>query len=234
MYYSKLSNILNDINTILVPEVCFGCNTHMHKGERLLCTVCRNQLPLTEYNFIDENPVDHIFYGRIPIEKANSFLFYTENGIVKRLIHYLKYKNQQQIGTFLGDWFGILLKEGKALHHIDYIIPVPLHKRKLKKRGYNQVTLFGQRLAYHLNAIYLAGLLIKTANTKTQTKKNRWYRWQSSNELYTVADPSLLKNKSVLLVDDVITTGATLEACARALQSSEGISIYIATMAVVP
>lgn len=229
----KLSKILNDINTVLVPMVCFGCNTPLHKGERLLCTLCRNQLPLTEYNFIDENPVDRIFYGRVAIKKANSFLFFTKNGIVKSLIHYLKYKNQEEIGVFLGDWFGELLKDEQSLSQIDYVIPVPLHRKKLKKRGYNQVAKFGQRLAYHLGASYNDTLLLKTANTRTQTKKGRLGRWQNDKPLFEMTDPTFLKNKRILLVDDIITTGATLESCANALKKTEGIVIYIATMAVV-
>ncbi|MGB5821836.1 MAG: ComF family protein [Saonia sp.] len=191
-------------------------------------------MPLTEYNFIDENPVDHIFYGRVAIKKANSFLFYIENGIVQRIIHHLKYKNQQEIGSFLGDWYGQVLKEENTLGHIDLIIPVPLHKKKLKKRGYNQVARFGERLADHLNAIYTEGILVKTKNTRTQTRKNRIYRWQGDQDLYILSDPLFLKHKNVLLVDDVITTGATLEACAKVLQKAEGVNIYIATMAVVP
>lgn len=230
----KLSKILNDINTILVPTVCFGCNAHLGQGERLLCTLCRNNIPLTEYNFKDENLIDRIFFGRINVKKSSSLLFFSENGIVKSLIHYLKYKNQEQIGVFLGDWYGEIIKENNTLEQIDYIIPVPLHKKKLKKRGYNQVALFGQRLAYHLQAEFKDNLLIKTANTRTQTKKNRMYRWKNSQELYLVPDTSVLANKNVLLVDDVVTTGATLEACATALQKAENITIYIATMAVVP
>ncbi|MCG2460141.1 ComF family protein [Flavobacteriaceae bacterium F89] len=205
----------------------------MGKGERLLCTVCRNQLPLTEYNFIDENPIDRIFYGRTRVKKANSFLFFTKNGIVKNLIHHLKYKNQQQIGTFLGDWFGQLLKEQQQIDFIDAIVPVPLHVKKLRKRGYNQLTYFGERLGYHLRADYVPNVLLKTANTKTQTKKSRIYRWQSDKALFTISDPTLLKNKNVLLIDDIVTTGATLEACARTLNEVDGISLYIATMAVV-
>lgn len=230
----KLSKILNDINTILVPMVCFGCNTALRLGERLLCTVCRNQLPLTEYNFTDENPVDKIFYGRIDIKKCNSFLFFTKNGIVKTLIHYLKYKNQEEIGVFLGDWFGQVLKEELALSHIDYVIPVPLHKKKLRKRGYNQVAKFGQRLAYHIGAEYNDIVLFKTANTKTQTKKGRLSRWQHDKSLFELNDIDLLKHKHVLLVDDIITTGATIESCAMALKKTEGITLYVATMAVVP
>ncbi|MFT5941580.1 MAG: competence protein ComFC [Sediminicola sp.] len=145
--------------------------TPLGKGERLLCTFCRNQLPLTEYNFIDENPIDRIFYGIVPIEKANSLLFFTPDGIVKNIIHHLKHKNQQEIGHFLGDWFGHDINEKNLTFHIDYVIPVPLHKKKLKKRGYNQVTTFGQKLAEHLDAAFVDHILIKTANTKTQTKK---------------------------------------------------------------
>ncbi len=232
--YSKLSNILNDINTIMMPRLCFGCNVRLYRGEQVLCTVCRNQLPLTEYNFIDENAVDRTFYGRIDIKKGAAFLFYTENGIVKNLIHYLKYKNQEPIGIFLGNWFGELLKESDSLKNIDLVVPVPLHKRKLRKRGYNQVAEFGKRLAFHLKAKYVDHVLIKTANTKTQTKKSRLYRWQGNQELYTLTDNDFLKHKNILLVDDVITTGATLESCAKALQHSPGVSVYIATMAVVP
>jgi competence protein ComFC len=225
LQYSKLSNIVNDIINILVPQVCFGCMTPLGKGERLLCTFCRNQLPLTEYNFIDENPIDRIFYGIVPIEKANSLLFFTPN---------LKYKNQQEIGDFLGDWLGHSINEKNPTFSIDYVIPVPLHKKKLKKRGYNQVTTFGQRLAKHLDATYVDHILIKTANTKTQTKKNRFFRRQNSQALYKVLDTSFLQHKNVLLIDDVITTGATLEACSIALKEAEGVKIYIATMAVVP
>ncbi|MEA1785629.1 ComF family protein [Arenibacter sp. GZD96] len=229
---TELSKILNDINNILVPTVCFGCNASLRKGERLLCTVCRNQLPLTDYNFTDENPVDRIFYGRIDIKKANSFLFFTPKGIAKTLIHYLKYKNQQEIGVFLGNWWGEILKEDSTLKEIDYVIPVPLHKHKLRKRGYNQVSAFGKRLAFHLKAHYADDILFKTANTRTQTKKSRLGRWQNHNALFSIVDATVLQHKRVLLIDDVLTTGATLESCARAIKKAEDVTIYIATMAV--
>lgn len=232
--YSKLSNILNDIISILLPRVCFGCNARLNRGEHHLCTVCRNQLPLTEYSFNVENAVDRIFFGRNTIKKANSFLFFIENGIVKSLIHHLKYRDQQQIGTLLGDWHGQIIKENKFLENIDYIIPVPLHRKKMKKRGYNQVATFGMRLAHHLDAEFLENALIKTANTKTQTKKGRIGRWQNNKSLYILRDPMQIANKKVLLVDDVITTGATMESCAQALNEAKGVTIYITSMAVVP
>ena len=151
-----------------------------------MCTVCRNQLPLTEYTFNAVNPVDRIFYGRINIVKASSFLFFTEKGIVKSIIHYLKYKNQEQIGEFLGNWYGHILKQNNFLNNIDYVVPVPLHQKKLKKRGYNQVSLFAKSIAEHIGAQYLEGVLIKTANTRTQTKKSRILRWQNKQALYVL------------------------------------------------
>ena len=232
--YSKLSNIVNDINTIMMPRLCFGCNVRLYRGEQHICTVCRNELPLTEFNYSEENAVDRIFYGRIKIKKAASLLYFEEEGIVKNLIHYLKYKNQEPIGIFLGDWMGQQLKHDDALYPIDVVIPVPLHRIKLRKRGYNQVARFAQRIAYHLGADYQATALKKNANTKTQTKKNRFYRWSETKELYTLTNPSDMKHKRILLVDDVVTTGATLEACATALKQAEGTEVFIATMAVVP
>ena len=231
--YSNISNIINDINNILLPKVCFGCGVPLRIGERLLCTFCRYQTPLTEYNFTDENQIDKIFYGRVDIKKANSFLFYTKKGIVKNLIHYLKYKNQEEIGVFLGNWFGQIISKSNSLPCIDTIIPVPLHKKKLKKRGYNQLSRFGEQLALHLNTKFEPSILIKTANTKTQTKKSRTYRWQSTQALYILKEKTNIKNKTILLIDDVVTTGATLEACAITLKQIEGVTIYIATMAIV-
>ncbi len=213
--------------------MCFGCNARLNRGEKHLCTICRNQIPLTEFTFNVENAVDRIFYGRINIKKASSFMFFSEIGIVKNLIHNLKYKNQEQIGTFIGDWYGQILTENGELNNIDYIIPVPLHPKKKRKRGYNQVSLFGERLAKHLNTTFLENILIKTANTKTQTKKRRINRLQGNKKLYTLANTSVLQNKNILLIDDVITTGATIEICAKTLLETPGITIYVCSMAVV-
>ena len=201
-------------NSSFVPVV--GTNYHSP------ITVIRRKMRLTGF-----------FMAGYTIAKAAAFLLYAENGIVKNLIHYLKYKNQQQIGVFLGDWHGELLKDSGDLQ-VDFVVPVPLHKKKLRKRGYNQVSEFGKRLAFHLGAAFLDTALYKTANTKTQTRKKRFHRWQANQELFAVADTSMLEGASVLLVDDVITTGSTMEACARALHECPGITIYIGAMAVVP
>ena len=195
--YSKLSNILNDINTIMMPRLCFGCNARLYRGEHLLCTFCRNQLPLTEYNLTDENAVDRIFYGRIDIKKAAALLYYEEHGIVKNLIHYLKYKNQQPIGIFLGDWFGELIKKEGELHQIDVVIPVPLHKIKLRKRGYNQVAEFGKRMAFHLGAAYMDTFLSKRQTRKHRPKRTGFTAGKGAEELYRLSDPGLIKNTRI-------------------------------------
>lgn len=215
--------------------MCFGCNAHLYRGEQLLCTVCRNDLPFTEYTFNVENAVDRIFFGRTAVKKASSFLFYRKNNKVQHLIHHLKYKNQEQIGTFLGNWYGQVLKTDNGLvNKIDLVVPVPLHPKKLKKRGYNQVAEFAKRLAYHLNAEYSDALLLKTSNNKTQTIKGRLGRWQENKSLFALSSIAPFENKNILLVDDVITTGATMEMCAETLHQIPGINIYMASMAVVP
>ena len=230
----RLSNIRNHIESILFPEVCFGCNAQLIGGENMLCTVCRNDLPLTDFNMHQNNILDRAFFGLVPIEKAISLVYFSQVGIVKNLLHNLKYRNQQQIGSFFGNWMGEFLVEQGLAGKIDFVVPVPLHPKKFKKRGYNQVALFAECIAKHLKADYSGKALIKTANVKTQTKKDRLNRWIQTENLYKLNPSQNLEGKSILLVDDVMTTGATLEACASALKQNKHTKIYIATMAVVP
>ncbi len=214
--------------------VCFGCNAQLSRGEHVLCTVCRHELPLTDHNFVEENLVDRIFYGRIPIKKAASFLFFAKQGIVKQLLHHLKYKNQEHIGAFLGEWCGVLLENEDYLKTVDIVVPVPLHHKKKKKRGYNQVTLFARHIALAIQADYCEDILIKKRNVKTQTKKDRQLRWENARDVFALADTLTFNPKHILLVDDVITTGATIEACAHTLLKIEGVEISVLSMAVVP
>ncbi|WP_317194411.1 ComF family protein [Allomuricauda sp. CAU 1633] len=222
------------INNILLPQVCFGCNAQLFRGEHILCAVCRHEMPLTDHNFLEENAVDRIFYGRIPIKKGASFVFFSKNGMVKNLLHWLKYKNQEQIGGFFGDWCGALLKQNGSLKKVDIVVPVPLHRKKLKKRGYNQVALFAQKIAASIGAEYQDDLLIKTINTKTQTKKDRQLRWENSKEAFQLNSKIKTSFKHVLLVDDVITTGATIESCTKVLLQLKNVRVSVLSMAVVP
>ena len=153
--------------------------------------------------------------------------------MVKNLLHFLKYKKQEQIGAFFGDWYGSLLKAEKSLQNVDVVVPVPLHPKKEKKRTYNQVSLFAQQIAGHLQADFTPELLIRKKNTKTQTKKDRQSRWESIQDAFDLGSPRDKTYKHILLVDDVITTGATLEACARTLAQLPGVEISVASIAVV-
>lgn len=231
---SNLSKILNDLNTFVVPDLCFGCNAVLYRGEQPLCAFCRHELPLTEYNYSEINAADRLFYGCVEVEKTNTMFFYREGGIVQALIHALKYRGQQQIGAYLGTWFGLQLEREGCLKNIDLVLPVPLHPTKKKKRGYNQCSHFGRGLAEGLGTSYSEDYLYKTQPTPTQTKNNRWVRWQSTSRVFRLREAEQLNDKNILLVDDVITTGATLEACCRAFSPLKNTRIYIAAMAIVP
>mgnify|MGYP001049607113 CR=1 FL=1 len=144
----------------------------------------------------------------------------------------MKYKGYEHIGTLIGDWLGGELSETEAFQGIDMVIPVPMHDKKLKKRGYNQVTKFGQQIAKALNVEYVDDVLIKITNTSSQTTKKRVARWNNTNELFALKNISKIENKHILLVDDIITTGATLEACCLVLNQAKHLKISIATMAI--
>ncbi|WP_238934439.1 ComF family protein [Aurantibacter crassamenti] len=146
----------------------------------------------------------------------------------------MKYKNQEKVGAFLGEWYGEIIKKNRFIDNIDLVIPVPLHPKKLRKRGYNQVTQFGLQLATHLGAEFRSDVLLKTSNSRTQTKKGRLARWFDNKSLYTLSNTGIIEDKNILLVDDIITTGATIEMCAKALHESKNVNVFVASMAFVP
>ncbi len=223
--------ILKDIFALFFPEECLCCNEYLSNHESIICLICRHDLPLTNFSFEENNLIEKSFYGRIPLENATSLFYFFKKGNVQRLIHELKYKKQQQVGTFIGDWLGEQLTESPRFKTLDCIIPVPLHPKKLKKRGYNQVTTFGESLAIKLAIPYNSTILTRVSSTKTQTKKLRFERWKNVQELFHVQNNAALENKHILLIDDVITTGATLEACYGALRHTKNLKISIACMA---
>ncbi len=229
----RLAKIINVINNILLPRVCFGCNDQLSRGEHILCTVCRHELPLTDHNYSDENAIDRIFYGRIPIKKAASFVYFSKNGVVKNLLHWLKYKNQRQIGAFFGTWCGSILEQDENLKSIDAVIPVPLHPKKEKQRGYNQVSLFAQTVAQYIGAEFRDDLLLRVVNTKTQTKKDRVLRWKNTQNAFALNPKAKMPSGHLLLVDDVITTGATIESCATVLFQLNDVKVSVLSIAAV-
>ncbi|MBP1840270.1 ComF family protein [Formosa algae] len=217
---------------IFFPRVCYSCQNILADGEQTLCTDCRHRLPITQFHFNNDNSVANVLYGRVKIEQATALLRFEKKGITQKLMHQLKYKGKEPIGAFLGDWLGGELQTLDAYKSIDAVIPVPLHKNKLKKRGYNQVEKFGIQLAEALEAKYLDDVLIKINNTNSQVSKNRLSRWTNSDAVFSVQHLEKINNKHLLLVDDIITTGATMEACANLLLRGENVKISIATMAI--
>ena len=224
--------MLESVINLFFPKACYGCNYLLADNELYVCTDCRHKLPVTNFHFDNDDTVKRVFYGRVPIEHATSLLRFEKKGLTQALLHNLKYKGFEEIGLFLGDWLGSELNTIVAYSHVDVVIPVPLHKKKLRKRGYNQVALFAQQLSKHLNADYVDDVLIKTSNISSQVNKNRISRWFSNAEIFKAINTEKIKNKHVLLVDDIITTGATMEACANMLQNTTNVKISIATMAI--
>ena len=223
-----IKNLLN----LFFPKVCFGCSQLLSDNEDYLCTQCRHDLPVTNFHFNHDKSVEKIFYGRVKLEQATALLHFEKKSIVQHLLHNLKYKGHENIGLFLGKWLGHELASVEAYKIIDVVIPVPLHKKKLRQRGYNQVAKFGAEIANALNAKYIDNVLVKTTNTKTQVFKKRIARWNSNNEIFTIQNHELIDGKHILLVDDIITTGATIESCVNMLNKAKNVKISVASMAI--
>lgn len=224
--------MLKSIVNLFFPKVCYACHNLLNDNEDTICMDCRHDLPITNFHFDNNDSVPKALYGRAKIENGTALFRFEKKGNVQRLIHNLKYKDHEHIGFVLGNWLGGELKTLESYKNIDAVIPVPLHKNKLRKRGYNQVALFGQQVAEALNADYLDDVLVKVTNTKSQVNKKRLARWTNSDELFTLKNMEAIDNKHILVVDDIITTGATLEACISVLNQAKNIKISIATMAI--
>lgn len=224
--------MFHDLANLFYPRLCYCCNKELIKSEDVICTSCLHELPQTNFHHNNENPVKKVFYSRIRLQNATALLIFRKKGMVQELIHNLKYRGHKEIGVFLGEWLGAELAEIPAFREIDAVVPVPLHKKKLKARGFNQVEGFGRELAKSLSAEYVDNVLLKVTASNTQTLKKRLSRWGNIEESFIIKNSESLQNKHILLVDDLITTGATLEACALKLQEIERIEISIASMAI--
>lgn len=217
---------------LFFPKICQACRYPLSDGEITVCTRCRHQLPLTNFHFTDDPAVKNAVYGRVDLMNATALLHFSKRGLVQELIHNLKYRGQEEVGEFLGKWLGAELAELDSYKNIDCVVPVPLHKSRLRTRGYNQVAKLGQEIATALNANYDDRLLIKSFATKTQVFKDRIGRSNPSEAQFSITDGHKYQHKHLLLVDDLITTGATVESCARVLQEIPGVQLSLATMAI--
>jgi ComF family protein len=224
--------MLSQLVNLFFPKTCQACNHVLTDYEAHICVKCRHELPLTNYHYERPEVVKKIFYGRVELEAATALFYFHKQGAVQHLLHNLKYKGQEQLGQVFGVWLGAELQESSYFKSIDVVIPVPVHSKKLKQRGYNQVALFAKLLAKSLNARYVDTVLLKSMNTKTQVFQSREERFQSVANSFYAKKLSTIDGKHVLLVDDVITTGATIEACALVLNSGAKIRLSLATIAI--
>ena len=232
LQYFFIDKMIINLLNLFFPQVCMACDAHLNDNEKHICTFCRNELPVTDFHLDVDNAVAKRLYGRVNFKNATSLLWFYKKGIVQHLIHNLKYKGHEDVGVFLGQWLGQELNEIDSYKTIDVVIPVPLHKSKLRKRGYNQVDKFGKEIAKALSIEYNSKVLIKTKATSTQVFKDRLKRILTHDADFSISEYDSLKGKHILLVDDIITTGATIEACANQLLAIEGVTISVATMAI--
>ncbi len=226
-----LKNIFSDTLHLLYPHVCNGCGSDLLQEKNLLCLKCINDLPHTNFAQYPNNPVEKYFWGRLTVVAAHSEFYFSKESLIQHLIHQLKYKGNTKIGIYLGELTGKTLLKSNRFNSIDGIIPLPLYADKERQRGYNQATVICNGISAVMNVPVIIGNIIRQRFTETQTLKHRTERWENVVGSFAVKNAAALKGKHLLLVDDVVTTGATLEACGNILLQVEGVRVSIVTLA---
>ena len=216
---------------LLYPQICFGCGTDQIEKEMPLCPKCIQNLPFTDFFSINENPIEKIFWGRAEIQNAGALLFFTKDSLVQTLITQLKYHHNKKVGILFGRLMGEAIAAEEKYKQIDIIIPIPISASKIQNRGYNQSEVIAMGLQQIWPRPILNDVLIKRNWSNSQTKKNRKARLQQLPDLFFLQKPTSIEGKHILLVDDVLTTGATLESCGSELLKAENVSLSIATLA---
>jgi len=238
-YFNKLScikltalkNYIDDFLHLFFPHVCVGCDNDIVNTEDELCAACLNSLPETGFLSAKNNPVEKIFYGRLKIENAGSAFYFNKDSVIQNLIIQLKYRNNKNAGVFLGKLLGQRIVNGNRFNNVDVIVALPLNDKKLYKRGYNQSLAIVEGITSVWDKPVFENAVERNLFTETQTQKDRVARWKTMEGVFEVNDIALLENKHVLLVDDVVTTGATLEACGSAIVKVPGVKLSVATVA---
>ncbi len=222
---------LHDLLALLFPRICPACGNSLFRHETCICRLCEYGLPKTGFHEDPDNPVASLFAGRVRLSSATAFLYFNRGNRVQRLIHALKYKGRKDVGVFLGERYGHVLKHAPLFFTADLLVPVPLHPKRYMQRGYNQSEEFAVGLGRAMEVPVDRHLLERAKATETQTRKSRFERYRNVHDIFRVRDPELRKGMHILLVDDVVTTGATLESCILALQTIPGVKVSVVCIA---
>ncbi|WP_299818370.1 ComF family protein [uncultured Pontibacter sp.] len=226
--------MFEDLLSLLFPESCYACDGAMARGEKYICTNCNIKLPYTDYHLhgaTELNPLQRRFWGKVQVRYAFAYLLFMPKGRVQRILHKLKYKGAKELGEHLGHRYGAILAEHQYAEQFDLIVSVPLHKYKMRRRGYNQSDCFSRGISESMKLPYKPDALLRTIDTSTQTRKNRLDRWHNVEQVFQVKASESIKGKRILLVDDVLTTGATLEACAASLLAAGAQEVSVVAIA---
>lgn len=223
--------LINNLLSLFYPRLCVSCGDALQQNEHCICLNCMLHLPETLFHKEHFNPLRIIFDGRVPVEEVTALMSYKKANRTQKILHNLKYKGQKEIGSVLGEYFGGQLLTEDRWRNVQYILPIPLHPKKQRKRGYNQSELIAKGLSKGMGIPYLSDVLIRSQFTETQTRKGRFARWQNVKEVFEVQHPEKVAHTHVLVCDDVLTTGATMEAAIRKLLEVEGVRVSVATLA---
>jgi len=228
----KVTELFTSFLDILFPNLCLICNESLSGSENRVCLSCLHNIPRTGFHHIKNNPVEKRFWGKVPVEQATSFFFFQKGSPFQKLLHQLKYNGNKELGQILGSCAAIDLRESDFFGSVDIIIPVPLHPKKLAKRGYNQSEWIAKGLSEVLGINVDTKHLVRLQEKTTQTKKSVYERYTNTKGIFGVNNANELEGKHILLVDDVLTTGSTLEACIQAVLSTPGTKVSVFTLAV--
>lgn len=221
----------SELLNLIFPKICMTCGHDLLKHETSICRFCIEHLPYTHFHEKQNNKIEQLFWGRIDIERATALLTYTKGGNVQKILKAIKYRDQKELAIKMGELFGKHLLKSNWLNGIDLIIPVPLHPKKLKERGYNQSELLAKGISNATGLSINTNTLKRIVHTSTQTKKNRYDRFLNIDGVFSLGETEQQVFNHILLVDDVITTGSTLEGCAKMLKQIHGARVSIATLA---
>jgi len=228
----NVTNLFNDFIDLIYPAYCLGCRTNLLKHENYICTKCLYDLSKTNFHDECDNKVDKLFWGKTKIEAATAYCFFNKESIIQQLIHNLKYKGKKEVGLVLGKHLGADLLSSQRFKDIGLIIPVPLHPKRETKRGYNQSEWISIGISETMKKEYDTKSVLRNIYNETQTRKNREQRWANVESIFKIEKPENLNQKHILLIDDVITTGSTLEACAKTILENTTAKVSIASIAV--